>query len=172
MDRHQVGCLRARRPVAPVLIDRRRAHILGRCRDWPRDRIQAAARRLFFGQWVGLLPSERRDRSNCRRDGRSNGPGLGRDLRNHDVVRVRIEAGRIGNEPFEEILNAALLVQLPDQRNRVGTVKPGSEDEQRKDAAPDSPAGYGRVGDREVPDLEWRNRRPAVNVACPFFSSS
>jgi hypothetical protein len=84
---------------------------------------------------------------------------------------VRIEAWRIGYEPFEEILDAARLVQLPEQRNRVGTVKTGSDDEHSKDAAPDSPASYGRVGAGELPFLEWRDRRPAVLEVGPFFSS-
>jgi hypothetical protein len=98
--------------------------------------------------------------------------GLGRDLRRDRVIRVRIEAGRIGDDPGQEILDAALLVQLPEQTDGVGTVESGSEDEQAKRPAEDSPSGVGRVGDREVPFLGRRDRRPSVNEVGRFFSYS
>jgi hypothetical protein len=84
---------------------------------------------------------------------------------------VRIEARRIGDEPFEEILDAALLVQLAEKGGGIGAVKSGGEDEQRKDAAPDSSTGYGRVGAGELPYPSRRDRRPAVLEAGPFFSA-
>jgi hypothetical protein len=61
--------------------------------------------------------------------GRSLRLGLCRDLRRDRVIRVRIQARRIGDEPGQEILDSAFLVQLSEQRNGVWTMKPGPQDE-------------------------------------------
>lgn len=85
---------------------------------------------------------------------------------------MRSKSGRKGDEPFEEILDATVLVQLLEKGDRVGTVEPSTQDEERKNAAPDLPTGYGCVGAGELPNLDLRERRPAVSVAGPFFSNS
>jgi hypothetical protein len=85
---------------------------------------------------------------------------------------VRSRAWRIVDQPGQEILDAALPIQLPEQGDGVGAVEPGSEDEQAKGAPKDSPTGEGCVGDREISFFEVGDRRKAVNEAGPFFSYS
>jgi hypothetical protein len=69
---------------------------------------------------------------------------------------MRSQTRWAGDQPSKEILYTTVLVQLPEQRNGVRTVKTGAQDEERKNAAPDSPAGYGCVGAGE---LTYLNRR-------------
>jgi hypothetical protein len=69
-------------------------------------------------------------------------------------------------------LDATCRVELAEQGDGVGTMEAGGQDEQSKRAPEDAPTGQGLVGDREIPFLEPRDRRPAVNEAGPFFSYS
>ena len=88
------------------------------------------------------------------------------------VIRMRSQTRWAGDQPSKEILYTTVLVQLPEQRNGVRTVKTGAQDEERKNAAPDLPTGYGCVGDREFLLQDRREGRPAVSVAGGFFSYS
>jgi hypothetical protein len=98
--------------------------------------------------------------------------GLWWNRRRDDVIRVRIKAKRMGDQPPEEIVYPAFPIQLPKQGDGVGTVESSSEDEQAKWPTEDLPTRDSRVGDREVAFLGSRDRRPAVNVTGRFFSYS
>lgn len=98
--------------------------------------------------------------------------GLWWNRRRDDVIRVRIKARRISDQPPEEIVYPAFPIQLPKQGDGVGTVESGSEDEQAMWSTEDPPTRDGRVGNREVPFQGRRDRRPAVNEAGRFFSYS
>jgi hypothetical protein len=98
--------------------------------------------------------------------------GLRWNRRRDDVIRVRIKARRISDQPPEEIVYPAFPIQLPEQGDGIGTVESDREDEQRKNTAPDLSPGDGRVSAGELPYLDRRDRRPAVNEAGRFFSNS